>query len=298
MTLALGIDLGGTKIEIVALAADGLEVLRRRRPTPRDYEGTLAAIGSLVEEAEAELGRRGTVGVGTPGALSPVTGLIKNANSVWLNGRPLDSDLARALDRPVALANDADCLVLSEATDGAAAGAASVFAAILGTGVGGGIATHGRPLAGPNAIAGEWGHNPLPWPQDGELPGPDCYCGKRGCVETWLAGPSLQRDHREVSGQDRTGAEIAAAAEAGDDAATATLHRYTDRLARGLAHVVNVLDPDVIVLGGGVSNISALYQTVPGLLAEWVFGGEVATPLRPAAHGDSSGVRGAAGLWR
>jgi fructokinase len=297
MTLALGIDLGGTKIEIVALAEGGAVRLRRRRPSPQgSYEATLAAIRALVLEAEAELGARGTVGFGTPGAISPATGLLKNSNSTWLNGRPLDRDLAALLERPVALANDADCLALSEASDGAAAGAASVFAVILGTGVGGGLAIHGRVLAGPNAIAGEWGHNPLPSPA--ELPGPSCYCGLQGCIETWLSGPGLARDYRAASGMARESPAIVGAAAAGDPAAEAALQRYEDRLARGLATVINVLDPETIVLGGGVSNLERLYASVPRLWQRYVFSDTVRTRLLPPAHGDSSGVRGAAWLGR
>lgn len=298
MTLALGVDLGGTKIEIIALAADGRERLRRRRPTPRDYEGTITALRDMVEEAESEVGERGSVGFGTPGAISPVTGLIKNANSVWLNGRPLDRDLAGALARPVVIANDADCLALSEATDGAAAGCASVFAAILGTGVGGGITVHGHPLSGPNAIAGEWGHNPLPWPGPDELPGPPCYCGRTGCIETWLSGRGLARDFEATSGRALGGEAIVHAAEKGDGPAEASLRRYEDRLARSLASVINLLDPHVIVLGGGVSRLERLYRNVPPLLERYVFSDTVHTPLRPARHGDSSGVRGAAWLGR
>jgi fructokinase len=299
MTLALGIDLGGTKIEIIALAASGAVLLRRRRPSPRgSYQATLAAIGALVHEAEGELGAAGTVGFGTPGAISPASGLLKNSNSTWLNGRPLDRDLADLLERPVALANDADCLALSEATDGAAAGAASVFAVILGTGVGGGLAIHGRVLAGPNAIAGEWGHNPLPWPAPSELPGAPCYCGLRGCIETWLSGPGLARDYREATGNARDGPAIVAAAAEGEAAAEAALQRYEDRLARGLATVINLLDPETIVLGGGVSNLERLYASVPARWQRYVFSDTVRTRLLPPMHGDSSGVRGAAWLGR
>jgi fructokinase len=235
MTLALGIDLGGTKIEIIALDSAGRALLRRRGPTPRDdYGATLEAISELVGGAEAELGRRGTIGFGTPGAISPATGLLKNANATWLNGKPLDHDLEALLERPVALANDADCLALSEATDGAAKGASSVFGVIIGTGTGGGIVVHGRPLAGPNAIAGEWGHNPLPWPRPDELPGPPCYCGLRGCIETWLSGPGLARDHGAQTGLERDPPAILAAAAAGDAGAEAALCRYEDRLARAV----------------------------------------------------------------
>jgi fructokinase len=299
MTLALGIDLGGTKIEIIALAESGAVLLRRRRQSPQgSYAQTLDAIRGLVLETEAELGARGTVGFGTPGAVSPATGLLKNSNSTWLNGQPLDRDLALLLERPIAIANDADCLALSEATDGAAAGAPSVFAVILGTGVGGGLAIHGRVLAGPNAIAGEWGHNPLPWPEPSELPGPPCYCGLSGCIETWLSGPGLARDYRAATGIARDGPAIVAAAAAGDAAAEAALCRYEDRLARGLATVINILDPATIVLGGGVSNLERLYARVPAIWQRYVFSDTVRTRLLPPMHGDSSGVRGAAWLGR
>jgi fructokinase len=299
MTLALGIDLGGTKIEIIALADSGEVPLRRRRRSPQgSYADTLDAIRALVLEAEAELGAAGTLGVGTPGAISPASGLLKNSNSTWLNGRPLDRDLAALLERKVAIANDADCLALSEASDGAAAGASSVFAVILGTGVGGGLAIHGRVLAGPNAIAGEWGHNPLPWPGPSELPGPPCYCGLRGCIETWLSGPGLAREYRDATGIERQSPAIVAAAAGGDADAEAALRRYEDRLARGLATVINLLDPETIVLGGGVSNLERLYTSVPALWQRYVFSDTVRTRLVPPAHGDSSGVRGAAWLGR
>ncbi len=296
--MRIGVDVGGTKIEAIALDAHGGELLRRRIPTPRhDYDATVQAVAGLVRAVERETGRRGTVGIGMPGAISPVTGLVKNANSTWLNGRPFDRDLARALGREVRCVNDANCLAVSEATDGAAAGAAVVFAAILGTGCGAGIAIGGRALVGGNAIAGEWGHNPLPWPRDDERPGPTCYCGKTGCLETWISGTGFARDHREATGRDWDAAAIVAAAEAGDAPAGAALARLADRLARGLAHVVDLLDPEVVVLGGGLSQVDALYRTVPPLLPRWVFGGECATPIRRAVHGDSSGVRGAAWLW-
>jgi fructokinase len=299
MTIALGIDLGGSKIEIIALDERGAVLLRHRRPSPRgSYEATLAAIRQLVGEAETELGKRGTVGIGTPGAISPATGLLKNSNSTWLNGKPLDRDLAAALERPIAIANDADCLALSEATDGAAAGASTVFAVILGTGVGGGLAVHGKVLAGPNAIAGEWGHNPLPWPDPDELPGPPCYCGLAGCIETWLSGPGLARDYRAHTRVARDPPAIVAAAAAADAGAAAALRRYEHRLARGLAAVINVLDPQAIVLGGGMSRLTGLYTGVPALWERYVFSDTVRTALLPAAHGDSSGVRGAAWLGR
>jgi fructokinase len=298
MDLRLGVDLGGTKIEIIALDADGRELLRRRLPTPRnDYPGTLEAIASLVEAAERELGARGSVGIGTPGALSLRSGRIKNANSVWLNDRPLLEDLQQRLGRPLRIANDANCFALSEATDGAAAGAAVVFGVILGTGTGAGVVVHGRVLSGANAIAGEWGHNPLPWPRPEELPGPACYCGQRGCIETFLSGPGLRADHQRVTGIGFSPEAIIAGAAAGDPACEASLHRYEDRLARGLAQVINVLDPEVIVLGGGMGNIEHLYAEVPRRWGRYVFSDAVDNRLVPPRHGDSSGVRGAAWLW-
>lgn len=296
--MRIGVDLGGTKIEVVVLDDDGMEHVRRRVPTPPDYEATIAAIVALVTDVEAEVGARGAVGVGMPGTLSPQTGVVKNANSTWLIGRPFDRDLAAALGRDVRCANDANCLALSEARDGAGASARTVFGVILGTGVGGGLVVNGRVLEGSSGLAGEWGHNPLPWPADEERPGRACYCGKRGCIETWLSGPSLRRDHRDGTGATVEASEIAAAASRGDPAASATLERYGDRLARALASVVNVLDPDLIVLGGGVSNIDALFADVPPRLPAWVFGGETIVSLRRATHGDSSGVRGAAWLCR
>jgi fructokinase len=265
--------------------------LSRRVPTiPGSYAATIATIRTLVDDIEGELGTRATVGIGMPGTISPATGLVKNANSTWLNGQPLDHDLAEALGRQVRLANDADCFALSEASDGAAVGARLVFGVILGTGVGGGIVVDGRLVGGPNAIAGEWGHNPLPWPTDDERPGPPCYCGRSGCIETFLSGPGLSRD----DGRGLTAAEIAACH---DDAAAASLSRYERRLARALAHVINLLDPHVIVLGGGLSRISQLYQNVPDLWGPWVFSDTVVTRLVPPRHGDASGVRGAAWLW-
>lgn len=294
-TLRIGIDLGGTKTEAIALdGASHAELARRRVPTARgDYEATIRVIRDLVEGLESGLGGRGTVGVGIPGAVSPATGLVKNANSTWLIGKPFDRDLEGALGRPVRIANDADCFALSEATDGAGAGAATVFGVILGTGVGAGIVVHGRLLSGPNAIAGEWGHNPLPWPRDDERPGPACYCGKAGCVETLLSGPGLARDH----GRGQPAPEIVALAEAGDPVAEAALARYEDRLARALAMVINLLDPHVVVLGGGMGNIARLYRSVPRLWGRYVFSDRVDTRLLPPLHGDSSGVRGAAWLW-
>ena len=296
--MRIGVDLGGTKIEAVALDRDGQERGRRRVPTPRGrYGATLAAITTLVEGLERESGEPARVGIGMPGALSPATGLVKNANSVWLNGRPLRQDLERLLHRPLRFANDANCFALSEARDGAGEGAPVVFGVILGTGTGGGVVVHGRVLGGPNAVAGEWGHNPLPWPRPGEWPGAACYCGRSGCVETFLSGPGVTRDHREATGEELDAMTIAARAADGDAACEATLARYEERLARALATVVNLLDPDVVVLGGGLSNLSRLYAAVPERWGSWVFSDRVDTALRPPKHGDSSGVRGAAWLW-
>lgn len=299
MSIAIGVDLGGTKVEILAMDEAGDELVRRRRPTPRgSYEATLDAIAGLVHEVEQALGASGTVGVCHPGALSPATGLLKNANLTWMNGRPFDRDLMDRLGRPVAFANDANCLALSEATDGAAAGAAVVFGAILGTGCGGGIAVHGRVLTGPNAIAGEWGHDPLPWPTDDERPGRRCYCGLDGCLETWISGTGLAADHAAVTGEALAAPVIVARALEGEPAAAASLTRYEDRLARALAALVNLLDPHAIVLGGGMSNVARLYERVPALWDRWIFSDTVATRLVPARFGDSSGVRGAAWLGR
>jgi fructokinase len=294
----LGIDLGGTKTEIVALDPAGRELARRRVATvPDDYAQTIATVAALVHAVEHEVGTRGCVGIGTPGSLSRHTGLLRNSNSVWLNGRPLKADLEAALGREIRVDNDANCFALSEARDGAGAGASVVFGVILGTGVGGGIAVHGEVLRGANAIAGEWGHNPLPWPQHGEWPGPACYCGRHGCIETWLSGPSFERDHLRATGAAKSSRDIVRAAAAGDAACQASLERYEERLARALAHVINVLDPDVIVLGGGMSNVEALYASVPQRWGAWVFSDRVATSLVRNVHGDSSGVRGAAWLW-
>ena len=297
-TFRIGIDLGGTKIEAVALDSLGTVLMRHRIATPAgDAAATIAAIRDLVLLVESRLGGTGTVGVGTPGALSPATGLLRNANSTCLNGLPLDRLLAAALGREVRIANDANCFALSEATDGAAAGAAIVFGVILGTGTGGGLVIDGRLLVGRHAIAGEWGHNPLPWPDAGERPGPACYCGRTGCIETFLSGPGLAADHRAISGEALAAAEIVAHAEAGDAQAQATLDRYVDRLARGLAHVINLIDPEIIVLGGGLSNLGLLYEAVPARWGRYVFSDAVTTRLVPPRHGDSSGVRGAAWLW-
>lgn len=294
-TLRIGVDLGGTKTEAIALdRQSGTELARRRVPTERgSYDGTIRTIRELVEGLEGELGRSGSVGIGMPGTISPRTGLVKNANSTWLIGKPFDRDLTQALGRPVRLANDADCFTLSEATDGAGKGAATVFGVILGTGVGGGLAVNGRLVSGPNAVAGEWGHNPLPWPGRDETPGHYCYCGKAGCIETFLSGPALERDF----GGGSSAAEIARLAELGDDKAEGLLSRYEDRLARALATVINIFDPHVIVMGGGLGNVRRFYREVPLLWGEYVFSDAVDTKLLPPAHGDSSGVRGAAWLW-
>jgi fructokinase len=297
--MRIGIDLGGTKIEGIALAADGVERLRRRIAAPRgDYTKTLEAVAGLVRVIERETGERGTIGVGIPGIISPATGLVKNANSTWLIGQPLGDDLPRLLGRPVRFANDANCFALSEATDGAARGAAVAFGVIVGTGCGGGVVVDGRVLTGVNAIAGEWGHNPLPAMDEEERAVGACYCGRRGCVEQFLSGPGLARDYRSLGGGDVDAREIAARAERGGDGlALRALARYADRMARALGTVINVLDPDVIVLGGGVSNIDRLYVEVPRLLQQYVFSDRVDTRIVRAQHGDSSGVRGAAWLW-
>jgi len=324
--LRFGVDLGGTKIELIAFDGNGHEILRRRVPTPQDdYLATVAAVAALVHQAESELGQRGSIGIGTPGAISPASGLMKNCNSTCLNGQPLQEDLERALNREVRLANDANCFALSEAVDGAAAGAATVFGVILGTGVGGGVVVRGHVLHGANAIAGEWGHSPLPyfqfadaqadrastgqhpatgedilhpWPSPRELDAaPACYCGKRGCIETWLSGPALAADHVRYGGEALPAHEIAQLANAGYGPCSATLARYEERLARALAGVINLIDPDVIVLGGGLSNIARLYDTVPRLWPRYVFSDRIDTKLVPPQYGDSSGVRGAAWLW-
>ena len=293
--MRIGIDLGGTKIEIIALDDDGTVRLRRRVPTPAgDYAATIGAVRGLVEAAESELGAKGPVGVAIPGAISPATGVVKNANSTCLNSHPFDSDLSAALDRPVRLANDANCLALSEAVDGAGAGARVVFGVIVGTGTGGGIVVDGEVLVGVNAIAGEWGHGPLPWPDDDERPGPDCYCGKQGCVETFLSGPGLARDHLRITGEELSPESVARRDTA---EARATLRRYERRMAKALANVINILDPDIIVVGGGLSNIDSLYQNVPAIWGDYVFSDRVDTRMVRAQHGDSSGVRGAARLW-
>jgi fructokinase len=304
----IGIDLGGTKIEGLALADDGRELERRRIAAPRgNYDDTIRAVVDLVTAIESASASNSTaasarqagatIGVGIPGAISPATGLIKNANSTWLNGRRLAEDLSQALGRPVRLANDANCFALSEAADGAAAGADVVFGVIIGTGTGGGLVVHGRIVAGANAIAGEWGHNPLPAPEDDERPGPPCYCGRAGCIETFLSGPALARDYIARGGDDMSAADIAQRAARGDPRALACLDRYEHRFARAIATIINVVDPDVIVLGGGLSNIARLYDRVPALWGPHVFSDRVDTRLVRAKHGDASGVRGAAWLW-
>jgi fructokinase len=296
--MRIGIDLGGTKIEAAAIDRQGRVALRQRVATPAgDYAATIDAVRGLVAALETALGRRCPVGIGMPGSLSPTTGLVRNANSTCLNRRPFDQDLTQALARPLRFANDANCFALSEAIDGAAAGAAIVFGVILGTGVGGGLVIERRPIPGANAIAGEWGHSPLPWPDDAERPGPPCYCGKHGCLETFVSGPGLALDHRQATGEALDAAAIAARAEAGDAGAAASLGRYEERLARGLAVVINLLDPDVIVLGGGLGRIGRLYDNVPRLWGRYIFADAVTTRLVAPAHGDASGVRGAAWLW-
>jgi fructokinase len=295
--MRIGVDLGGTKIEAIAIGRDRREIVRRRVAAPRgSYRETLRAIVELIREVEQEIGEQSHVGIGIPGAISPATGLVKNANSTWLNGQPLADDLPRLLGRPVRFANDANCFALSETTDGAAAGAGVVFGVIIGTGTGGGVVVDRRVLVGANAIAGEWGHNALPLPDDEERPGPACYCGRFGCIETFLSGPALEREYAR-SGQRMSAAEIVARAHGQDPVACACLQRYIDRMARSLASVINLLDPDVIVLGGGLSNIDELYSAVPSQWGRYVFSDRVNTRLVRAMHGDSSGVRGAAWLW-
>jgi fructokinase len=296
--MRLGIDLGGTKIEIIALDNRGHELFRKRVATPQgDYRATLNAIVQLIHDAESATHQRGSIGIGTPGALSPATGLMRNSNSVCLNGMPVKSDLEKLLQRELRMANDANCFALSEATDGAAQGANVVFGVIVGTGTGAGVVVQRHVLTGPNAIAGEWGHNPLPWPRDDERPGPACYCGKHGCIETFLSGPGMERDYQLHGGDKITALEIVQRAEKNETRAEQCLQRYENRMARSLAHIINVLDPDVIVLGGGMSNIQRLYTNVPKLWGQYVFSDVVLTRLVPPKFGDSSGVRGAAWLW-
>ncbi|MEO7193110.1 MAG: ROK family protein [Vicinamibacterales bacterium] len=294
-----GLDLGGTKIAAIVLDRQGRTLWEQRIATPRhDYPETLAALAGLVAAAEAAVGTRCTVGIGMPGAISPATGLVKNANSTWLNGQPLKRDLEQCLEREVRLANDANCLAVSEAADGAAAGAEVVFGVIIGTGTGGGLVVRGSVVTGANAIAGEWGHNPLPWPDMDELPGPACYCGLHGCIETFLSGPGLAADYQRRTGQQISSEDIVARRDAGDPHASASMEAWTRRLARAVAAVINVLDPHVIVVGGGLSRIGQIYDDVPRLWGSWVFSDHVATRFVPARYGDASGVRGAAWLWQ
>lgn len=300
--MRIGVDLGGTKIEAIALANGGEVLMRERIDTPtQDYPATVQAIADIVLLLEKETGQTGTVGVGTPGAVAPGTGLMKNANSVCLNGKPFKTDLEALLGRTVRTTNDANCFALSEATDGAAAGAEVVFGVIVGTGTGGGVVINGRPRVGPNAIAGEWGHNPLPWPEADELPGHLCYCGKHGCIETFISGTGLARDHEKVTGVVLRGVEIVEQAGQGNADAEATMQRYERRMAKSLASVINLIDPDVIVLGGGLSKVERLYRNVPNIWGEYVFSSGMDDPVRTRLvapkHGDSSGVRGAAWLW-
>jgi len=297
MKIRIGIDLGGTKTELLAMDESGGEVYRERRATPATYDETINNMTSLVENCEAKLGLTGSVGIGIPGVSSPVTGKIKNSNTLYLIGKALDRDLSLALKREVRLANDANCFALSEATDGAGADGKVVFGVILGTGVGGGIVVNGKIIAGANAIAGEWGHNPLPWPEPQEYPGPDCYCGKRGCIETFLSGPGLKADYFKSTKNKLTPKEIVDLARKGHAEAEQAMLRYERRLAKALASVINLLDPDVVVLGGGLSNLERLYENVPKLWNSYIFSDHVETKLRPAKFGDSSGVRGAAWLW-
>lgn len=297
-TLRIGVDLGGTKIEFVALESYGKELQRLRVATPRnDYDGTVRAIKDGVLKIEATLGRCGSVGVGIPGTISTITHTVKNANSTWMNGRPFDRDVSEALQREVRCANDANCLAVSEATDGAGMGKRVVFAAVLGTGCGGGLAIDGRVHSGRNGVAGEWGHTTLGWMRADEYPGPECYCGYRGCIETWISGTGLEADYQRATKIKLQGKEVIARCEAGEAAAVASLERYEDRLTRSLAQMINIVDPDIIVLGGGVSQVPRLYKNVPQRLKEYVFGREADTPVLVAQHGDASGVRGAAWLW-
>lgn len=297
----IGIDLGGTKIEGIALDEKGVELIRQRIATPEgDYQGTLAAIKLLIEQLESNIKQEASIGICTPGALSFTSssvGLLKNSNSVCMNGKPVHQDLEALLQRPVKITNDANCFALSEATDGAARGAEVVFGVIVGTGVGAGIVVNKQVLNGANAIAGEWGHNPMPWPDSYETPGIDCYCGKQGCIETFLSGPGMARNHEMNTGHVLSSRQIVELAEQGDEACEQALQGYERRMAKGLAHVINILDPDVIVLGGGMGNIQRLYRNVPKLWGDYVFSDMVSTKLLPPEHGDSSGVRGAAWLW-
>ncbi|MDH5393370.1 MAG: ROK family protein [Gammaproteobacteria bacterium] len=294
----IGVDLGGTKIEIIALNQQGEEIARQRVSTPKDdYQKILLTVADLVEEVEDGLNDVASIGICTPGAISPATGLLKNSNTVCMNGKPVNKDLVSLLGREIRIANDANCFALSEAVDGAAAGSKVVFGVIVGTGTGGGVVINQNVLTGRHAIGGEWGHNPLPWPSKAELAGPECYCGKKGCIETYLSGPGISRDHLLHGGDKMNAEQIVELSALGFERAEATLLRYEDRMARSLASVINILDPDVIVLGGGMSNVTRLYQNVPKLLAEYVFSDVVDTPIVAPRYGDSSGVRGAAWLW-
>jgi len=296
--MKIGIDLGGTKIEGIALSEAGEELFRHRISTPQgDYQGILQSITDLINQIEDNAGDKGSIGICTPGALSPATGLLRNSNSVCMNGKPVLDDLQELLQREIRIANDANCFALSEAVDGIAKNASVVFGVIIGTGTGAGVVVDKKVLVGPNAIAGEWGHNPLPWPQDIELPGPECYCGKTGCIETWLSGPGIVRDHELHNNVFLDAETLDGKARFGDEEANETLQRYENRMARSLAHVINILDPDVIVLGGGMGNIKRLYKNVPEIWGEYVFSDVVNTKLLAPVHGDSSGVRGAAWLW-
>ena len=295
--MQIGVDFGGTKIEAAALDADGGFLARLREPNPGTYDAAVATVVRLVDRIEADLGRTGTAGLAVPGSVSPATGRMRNANSTWLNDRPFREDLETALRRPVRLANDANCLALSEAVDGAAAGESVVFAVIVGTGCGGGLAVNGRLVEGANRLAGEWGHIALPWPTPAEVSGPACWCGLHGCLETWISGTGFQRDHAAITGQTLGAEAIVVAAGAGDPAAVASLDRYTDRLARALAMVINLVDPDVVVLGGGLSNVADLYPRLAERIPHHVFADNIVTRIVPARWGDSSGVRGAARLW-
>lgn len=296
--LRIGIDLGGTKIAAAALARDSGMMASAVCPTPKqDYDATIRAIASLVADMEGRTGLQGSVGIGIPGSISPSSGLVQNANSTWLNGRPFDRDLEAALGRPVRMANDANCFALSEAVDGAGAKAAVVFGVILGTGCGGGIVVNGRLLEGPHRISGEWGHTPLPWPAADETPGPVCWCGRSGCLETWVSGPALAKDYFSQTGAERSSEQILDSALAGEPAAKDALARHASRLARGLAAVVNIVDPEVIVLGGGLSDMAHLYEQLPPLMAPYIFADNREVRVEPPAHGSTSGVRGAAWLW-
>lgn len=295
--IRIGVDFGGTKIEVAALSEEGEFLSRLRAPNPGAYDAAIATVRDLIAQTEATVGTAASIGLGVPGSVNPATGLMRNANSTYLNGRDFAADLSAALARPVRLANDANCLALSEAVDGAAAGAAVAFAIIIGTGCGGGLVVNGRLVEGANGIGGEWGHMPLPWPTAAELPGPDCWCGQRGCLETWVSGTGLRRDHANVTGHDQPGEWIIEAARRGDAGAEAALDRYIHRLGRSMAVIANIVDPDVFVLGGGLSNVAEIYEGLPRAIAAHVFCDTWSARILPARWGDSSGVRGAARLW-